>query len=92
MLNPVLEEDGTEPDFNDPIYQRKLAAAARLSGLDRYLTYGRLDLDLARNAAPLAAFGNPATYDFFSARIGCQTSGFYGIDLNALCVRRNTHS
>ena len=90
-LNAVLEDDAIEPDFNDPTYQRKLAAAARLSGLDRYLTYGRLDLDLARKAAPLAAFGNAATYDLFSARIGCQTYGTYGIDLNALCVRRNTH-
>ena len=57
MLNALLE-DGIEPTFNDPTYQRKLAAAARLSGPERYLTYGKLDLDLARNAAPLVAFGN----------------------------------
>jgi YVTN family beta-propeller protein len=88
MLNPVLQ-GSFEPAFNDPTYRRKLAAAARLSGPERYLTYGKLDLDLAGNAAPLAAFGNSATYDFFSARIGCQAGGFYGIDLAALCVRRN---
>jgi len=86
MLNEVLE-DGYAPAFNDPTYQRKLAGAARLSGPNRYLTYGKLDLDLARNAAPLAAYGNTLNYDFFSTRIGCQTFGFYGIDLNALCVR-----
>lgn len=39
---------------------------------------------------PLAAFGNPI-YDFFSARIGCQASGFCDINLAALCVRRNAH-
>jgi YVTN family beta-propeller protein len=89
MLNAVLE-DGVGPAFNDPTYKRELAAAARRSGPKRYLTYGNLDLDLARNGAPLAAFGNGATYDFFSARIGCPAFGFYGIDLNALCVRRNT--
>jgi hypothetical protein len=83
-------EDGVGPAFNDPTYKRELAAAARRSGPERYLTYGNLDLDLARNGAPLAAFGNGATYDFFSARIGCPAFGFYGIDLNALCVRRNT--
>ena len=88
MLNALLEDD-VEPAFNDPTYQRKLTAAARLSGPDRYLTYGKLDLDLARNAAPLVAYGNSEIHDFFSARIGCQTAGFYGIDLNALCVRRN---
>ena len=75
------------PTFDDRAYQRKLAAAARLSGPERYLTYGALDLDLARNAAPLAAFGNTSSHDFFSARIGCQTYGIYGIDLAALCLR-----
>jgi YVTN family beta-propeller protein len=90
MLNAVLE-DGVGPAFNDPTYKRELAAAARRSGPERYLTYGKLDLDLARNGAPLAAYGNGATYDFFSARIGCPAFGNYGIDLNALCVRRNNH-
>lgn len=78
------------PSLNDPAYQRRLAATAQLSGPQRYLTYGALDLDLARNAAPLAAFGNPSSNDFFSQRIGCQTYGVYGMDLAALCVRR-TH-
>ena len=50
--------------------------------------YGKLDLDLARNAAPLVAFDNPSDHDFFSARIGCQTYGIYGIDLAALCLKR----
>jgi YVTN family beta-propeller protein len=81
--------DGTAgvPPFNDPAYHRRLAAAARLSGPQRYLTYGALDLNLARNAAPLAAFGNPSINDFFSTRIGCQTFGVYGMDLAALCIR-----
>jgi hypothetical protein len=69
------------------VYAHRLAAAARLAGPERYLTYGKLDLDLARNGAPLAAFGNLSSFDFFSARIGCQTFGFYGMDLAALCVR-----
>jgi len=52
------------------------------------LTYGALDLDLARIAAPLAAYGNSWSHDFFSARIGCQTyNGTYGMDLAALCSR-----
>jgi YVTN family beta-propeller protein len=93
ILNTLLENPAASltAAFNDPTYQRKLAAAARLSGPERYLTYGKLDLDLARNAAPLAAFGNENLYDFFSSRIGCQAFGFYGIDLAALCVRRNAH-
>jgi hypothetical protein len=67
-----------------------MAAAARLSGPERYLTYGALDIDLARNFAPLAAFGNVSFRDFFSSRIGCQRFGIYGMDLAALCTRHGT--
>ena len=88
MLNPILADSTWGPTFNDPVYQHRLAAAARLSGPERYLTYGQLDLDLARNAAPLAAFDNLAVDDFFSARIGCETFGLYGMDLAALCTKR----
>jgi hypothetical protein len=88
MLNPMLEDSTWGPTFDDPAYRRRLAAAARLSGPERYLTYGQLDLDLARDAAPLAAFDNLAGHDFYSARIGCQTFGIYGMDLAALCIRR----
>ena len=86
-LNAILDDSSNGPTFKDPAYQHKLARAARLSGPERYRTYGELDLDLARNAAPLAAFDNLTDNDFFSARIGCQTDGIYGIDLAALCLR-----
>ena len=89
MLNAILENSSNGPTFKDPAYQRKLAAAARLSGPERYRTYGELDLDLARNAAPLAAFDNLTSNDFFSPRIGCQTYGVYGMDLAALCLRHH---
>ncbi len=85
MLDPILADAGNQPTFEDPTYRHKLAAAAELSGPERYLAYGTLDIDLARNAAPLAAFGNLSNHDFFSARIGCQTYGLYGMDLAALC-------
>ena len=87
MLTSILDDSTVAPTVNDPAYQRKLAKAARLSGPQRYLTYGKLDLDLARNAAPLAAFGYLTSNDFFSARIGCQTYEIYGMDLAALCIR-----
>jgi YVTN family beta-propeller protein len=88
MLNSILEDSSVGPTFDDPAYRRKLAAAARLTGPERYVTYGQLDLDLARNAAPLLAFDNLTDHAFFSARIGCQTYGTYGMDLAALCIRR----
>jgi YVTN family beta-propeller protein len=87
MLHSILADSTWGPTFNDPAYRHRLAAAARLTGPERYLTYGQLDLDLARNAAPLAAFDNLTEHDFYSARIGCQTFGIYGMDLAALCIK-----
>jgi ABC-type transport system substrate-binding protein len=87
MLGDMLENSPTEPPFDDPAFQRRLAAAGQLSGPQRFLAYGKLDLDLARNAAPLLAYGNPVAADFFSARIGCQSAGVYGMDFAALCIK-----
>ena len=66
-----------------------MAAAERLSGPKRNLAYGRLDVALARDAAPYAALWNGPEQDFFSARMGCETyQPIYGVDLAALCIRR----
>jgi ABC-type transport system substrate-binding protein len=89
-LNDLLEDGTLIPPFQDPAYRARLAAAARLSGAERYLTYARLDADLARNAAPLVAFGNLSGPELFSARMGCQTYGVYGADLAALCIKKST--
>jgi YVTN family beta-propeller protein len=88
MLSGMLDNPVAYPTFNDPYYQRRLAAAGRLSGPERYLANGELAADLARDAAPLIPYGNPNNHELFSARIGCQTYGFYGADLAALCIRR----
>jgi YVTN family beta-propeller protein len=85
----VLLTSGVIPTFDDPTYQGKLASVARLSGPARYLAYGKLDADLARNAAPWVAISNSSSRDFFSARMGCQVfQPAYGMmDLAALCIR-----
>jgi ABC-type oligopeptide transport system substrate-binding subunit len=88
MLNLLLESGTIIPTFNDPAARAKLAAAARLTGTKRYLAYERLDADLARNAAPWIAWGNSPSHDFFSARMGCQVFGPYGMDLAALCIKK----
>src|SRR6266511_728396 len=75
--------------FDNPAYNRKLKTAATLTGPERYRAYGALDIDLARNAAPLVAIATYAHRDFFSARIGCHTyQPVYGFDLAALCLKR----
>ncbi|HTU30694.1 MAG TPA: ABC transporter substrate-binding protein [Solirubrobacteraceae bacterium] len=88
MLHSLLDDPAVGPTLKDPAAIRELRHAAQISGVRRYREYGALDLDLARHAAPLLAFGNLPGIDFFSARIGCQVSGLYGVDLGALCLRR----
>ena len=75
--------------FDDPNFNRKLAAAARLDGPRRYAAYRALEADLLRNAAPAAPLYNFAQSEFFSARIGCQVyQPLYQTDLAALCLKQ----
>ncbi len=93
FLNLLLEGDSDLPSFRDPAFRRRLSAAARLSGVDRYLVYAKLDQQLVAKAAPWVAFGNSSTHELFSARVGCEVhSQIYGTDLGALCVRKPTGS
>ena len=75
--------------FENSTFDRKLAAAARLSGARRYRAARRLAHELQRELVPAAPFAVTASRDFFSARIGCQTyQPIWGIVLGALCLRR----
>jgi YVTN family beta-propeller protein len=75
--------------FDDPVYNRRLDAAARLNGPARYAAYDDLDRDLAGRESPIIAFAIPVQGAFFSARIGCQVfqSGGGWIDLATLCLK-----
>jgi peptide/nickel transport system substrate-binding protein len=73
--------------FNNPVYNKRMDAASRLSGDARASTYAQLDADIARNQAPLVAWGYILNPDFFSPRIGCQIWSAYTMDLSALCLR-----
>ena len=74
--------------FNDPAFNRKLKAVAKLSGAKRYRAASRLALGLERDGVPAAAIAWNTSRDFFSARIGCQVyQPVYGMDLAALCLR-----
>jgi len=96
-LNAVLDGDAIKAPthynhalLDDPATNRKLRRAARLLPPDRYAAYGKLAVDLARNVAPLIAFGTQTSHEFFSARVGCQLyqPAYFGVDLAALCLRR----
>jgi peptide/nickel transport system substrate-binding protein len=74
--------------FDSPAWNRRIAAAARLSGARRYLAYAALDADITREGPPYVAVWNGSEQDFFSARVGCQLDQpIYGIDLATLCIR-----
>jgi ABC-type transport system substrate-binding protein/class 3 adenylate cyclase len=74
--------------FDNPAFNRKLKAAAKLSGAKRYRAYSRLALELERDGVPAAAIETSTSRDFFSARIGCQVyQPVFGMDITALCLR-----
>ena len=89
MLDGMLADPSGYPTFNDSEYEQERAAAGQLTGSERYLAFGKLALHVARDAAPIVAYGNSVSeQEFFSSRIGCQTYAFYvGADLAALCAR-----
>jgi ABC-type transport system substrate-binding protein len=73
--------------FNSPHYNRLMDKAAGLSGNARYAAYGRLAIDIARNAAPMAAYMDRNTRFLVSSRVGCVRVGAHGLDLAGLCLK-----
>jgi peptide/nickel transport system substrate-binding protein len=73
--------------FNNPTYNKRMDAAARLNGDARAAAYAQLDADIARNQAPLVAWSYILNPDFFSPRIGCQIWSAYTMELSALGLR-----
>jgi ABC-type oligopeptide transport system substrate-binding subunit len=74
--------------FNSTAYNKKIAKASSLVGQARYRAFGSLDIDLAKNAAPLASFISDNTRLLFSKR----TKNFfyhpvYEVDLAAIAVQ-----
>jgi ABC-type transport system substrate-binding protein len=75
--------------FNDPKYNKLMAQAALLTGNKRYATYGQLDINISRNAAPWATTNDANTREFVSKNIGCYVyQPIIGeIDLAAACIK-----
>jgi ABC-type transport system substrate-binding protein len=73
--------------FNSRHYNRLMDEAARLSGSARLNAYGRLAVDIARDAAPMAAMFERTNRIFVSSRVGCVEAGAHSVDLAGLCAR-----
>jgi peptide/nickel transport system substrate-binding protein len=75
--------------FNNATYNKKMNAAAKLFGAKRFSTYGSLDVQIMKSAAPIVAWDNDNDREFISAKTGCYTNQpVYGLaDLALLCVK-----
>jgi ABC-type transport system substrate-binding protein len=73
--------------FNSSHYNKLMDQANALSGNARYAAYGRLAVDIARNAAPMAAAYVRNTRFFVSQHVGCLTVSAHGLDLAGLCIK-----
>ncbi|HET8652682.1 MAG TPA: ABC transporter substrate-binding protein [Gaiellaceae bacterium] len=75
--------------FNSAAFNRKIANAKRLVGVPRYRAFSNLDVDLARNGAPLATYGSPNDRHYVSSRVGCyHYHPVFTWDYSALCLNR----
>ncbi len=75
--------------FDIPSYDRRIEAASRRGGPARYRAFGRLDVEIMRNAAPYAPYGNPVGVFFVSRRVGCIVRHPYFLhDYGAFCLKR----
>ncbi len=75
--------------LSSPKYNKLMTDASKLSGGSRYDAYGKLDVDMMRDAAPWAPLSNGNVREFISARV---TNYLFhpvygGAIMNALAVR-----
>ena len=75
--------------FNDAKFNKQMNDFAKLSGPNRYSSYGRLDVEIMKSAAPWAPFANPNSREFVSARITnyIHHPVYAGAIVNALAIK-----
>jgi ABC-type transport system substrate-binding protein len=76
--------------FNDPKFNSEINHAALLTGSKRFSTYGKLDVDISRIAAPWASLSNSNTREFVSSHVGCYTFQpiLGSMDLATACLKK----
>jgi ABC-type transport system substrate-binding protein len=74
--------------FDNPSYNRRLAAADALTGPARFRAFSRLDAAIMRNQAPWAPLFEGADTLLLSKRVGClRLHPVFIRDFAAMCVR-----
>jgi ABC-type transport system substrate-binding protein len=73
--------------FDSERYNKLIEQAGKLAGNARFDAYGTLAVDIARDAAPLAAFSVRNWRLFVSSHVSCvRPAAQGGLDLAALCL------
>jgi ABC-type oligopeptide transport system substrate-binding subunit len=80
--------DANVSHFASKKYGRMLQRAARLQGARRYREYAKLDVQLARDAAPSVATDYPNAATFVSARVDPRCIVLRpSLDVTAVCLK-----
>ncbi|HET9323740.1 MAG TPA: ABC transporter substrate-binding protein [Gaiellaceae bacterium] len=75
--------------FNSAVYNNKIKRAKTLVGTARYRAFSNLDIDIAKNAAPLATFASRNDRHYVSSRVGCyHYHPVFTYDYSAICLNR----
>jgi peptide/nickel transport system substrate-binding protein len=76
--------------FDDAVFNRRMDAAAALSGGRRYAAYAKLDADLMRDAVPLVPYANEYRLEFVSGRVGCAVvaAATSSLDYAGACLKK----
>jgi peptide/nickel transport system substrate-binding protein len=85
-IRPLAEGGCNRSYFNSPRYNRLLNTASRLAGTARRRAFGRLDVELARDAAPAIAYAYDNALTLVSSRTGCVVLN-PTLDLTAVCLK-----
>jgi ABC-type transport system substrate-binding protein len=73
--------------FDSPTFNRKLDRASKLPlGAERDRAYGRIDVELSRDAAPAIPYGVPNAFTLVSSRVGCVVVN-PSLDFTAVCLK-----
>jgi ABC-type transport system substrate-binding protein len=75
--------------FDLPVYNRRMAAATRLSGPARFRAFAHLDADIMRDQAPWVPIAEGSSWLFVARRVGCvHVRPAVGLVWGDLCVKR----
>jgi ABC-type transport system substrate-binding protein len=75
--------------FDEPVYNERMTAADRLSGIARFQAFSKLDADIMRNEAPWVPLHEGSSWLLVSKRVGCLSA--HPLELrdlyDAICLR-----